>query len=182
MRKTPKVIDAAGKGGGTSIDAQCPNCQWRGRWVLLLLVLWMAAGCAPGPVAAPPPPQPTAVVPATYAAEADVALPALLLAERNAAAARDLVTLGSLWAEEGSVHETRGTDATGDDYHWQGRAAVLNRYRVAVFANPPLPLEAAPVLAVVVAGEMASAESGVDKWRFVQRDGRWWLLELEIAP
>ena len=150
--------------------------------MLAALLLSLFSACAGAPIAPPPAPQPTGVVPAAAANDAEIALPALLLAERNAAAARDLATLETLWAEEGSVHETRGTETVADDYHWQGRHAVLNRYAVAVFANPPAPLEAAPEISFTGAGDTVTAVNGVDTWRFIRRDGRWWILDLVIAP
>ncbi len=101
--------------------------------------------------------------------------------ERNAAAAHDLLTLGALWAEDARITERRDAADASDDYTWQGREAILDRYEVAVFPNPPTPLDAPPDASVTIAGETATLVNGVDAWTFVWRDGRWWIAELVIG-
>lgn len=177
------MCDAAGRRGAHSISGSGAIRQAVTRLALLgLIVAVLCGACAPAAVRPAALPLPTAAPPHEVFTDAPVALPALLLAERNAAAARDLPALAALWAEDGSVHETRATASPADDYHWQGRDAVLNRYAVAVFANPPAPLEAAPVFTPTLSGSEATVVLGVDSWTFVQRDGRWWIQELVIAP
>ncbi len=109
------------------------------------------------------------------------ALPQLIIAERQASIGKDLGLLTQLWAEDSRIVDGRGTTATNDDYVWQGRAAVLDRYVVAVFANPPPPLEKLDDLTLQVTGDTATGRNGQDRWRFVRRDGRWWLAELRYS-
>lgn len=127
----------------------------------------------PAPTATPPAP---AIVSATDAST----LPALVVAEREASIAGNLPLLATLWAEDGRIVDGRGSAEPGDDYIWAGRAAILDRYKLAVFPAPPPPLTL-PELAgatVTVEGENATLVNGGDRWRFVQRAGRWWLQEL----
>jgi hypothetical protein len=102
----------------------------------------------------------------------------LIAAERTAAHTGDLATLGQLWAADARVVDGRGTPATADDYVWSGRAAILDRYVVAVFPNPPPLAVELDGLALAVEGDEATASHGGDRWRFVWRDGRWWIAEL----
>ncbi len=103
----------------------------------------------------------------------------LLQAERAAAQSGDLAVLAQLWAEDALVVDGRNTPDTGDDYRWQGRAAVLDRYVLAVFPNPPpdLVLPDPLVLEQPRAAEM-TLTLGIDRWRFTFDQGRWWLAEL----
>lgn len=140
------------------------------------------AACAPAPLRPAALPLPTPAAAAEFGAAPEVALPALVAAERSAAARRDLALLATLWAEAGRVVETRGTGGPGDDYRWEGRAAVLDRYVTAVFPNPPPEGAPPPFDSLTVEGERAAASAGVDRWQFVWADGRWWLAELVIEP
>lgn len=142
----------------------------------------LLAGCAPAParIATPIPPPVSAP---TFVADApEVALPALVAAERQAASERNLPLLATLWAADAQVVDSRNTADAGDDYVWRGHAAVMDRYVVAVFPNPPAPFAEAPALEITVTGDSATGHLGQDAWRFVQRDGRWWLVELIIEP
>jgi hypothetical protein len=112
----------------------------------------------------------------------EIALPALVAAERQAAAERNLPLLATLWANDAQVVDSRNTADVGDDYTWRGHAAVMDRYVVAVFPNPPVPFAKPPALEITVTGDAATGHLGQDAWRFVQRDGRWWLAELVIEP
>ncbi|MFM7174085.1 MAG: hypothetical protein ACKO4U_13730 [Caldilinea sp.] len=158
-------------------------------WVFLCLL----AACtreAPASLASPPPAVSTPVAPTlaaptltapTLAAAyqpADEALPALVLAERAAAQAGDLALLAELWAEDATLVDRRGTDNPADDLRWVGRAAILDRYQLAVFPAPPPPFAATPTLAFQLEGQHARATLGHDRWRFLWKDGRWWLQEL----
>jgi hypothetical protein len=106
------------------------------------------------------------------------AAPALILAERTAAVEGDLATLAQLWATNSRVVDGRNTVDQSDDYIWEGRDAVLDRYVVAVFPNPPPPLGSLPKLSVQQVGNTAVALNDQDHWRLERRDGRWWLTEL----
>ncbi len=147
-------------------------------WLLVMLLL--PAGCAAPPQPTPPPPLATAQPPAFAGAPAEQALPALVMAERQAAAEADLATLTQLWAAEARIVDGRGTPDTADDYIWAGRAALLDRYRLAVFPSPPPLLgdDDFAAAALSVNGDQAALQRNGDHWRFVYRDGRWWLLEL----
>jgi hypothetical protein len=130
------------------------------------------------PTPEPPPPAPAP----EFGAAPEVALPALVAAERSAAARGDLAQLETLWAEDARVVEARGTADPADDYRWEGRAAVLDRYVTAVFANPPQDSGPPAFDSLTVEGDRATATVGVDRWHFVFADGRWWLAELVIEP
>jgi hypothetical protein len=127
----------------------------------------------PLPTASPPPP---ALV-SELTAET---LPTLIIAEREASIQGNLPMLASLWAEEGRIVDGRGSVDSGDDYVWQGRAAILDRYELAVFPAPPPPLTPSELVSATLTVEGASATFvyGGDRWRFVVQDGRWWLQEL----
>jgi hypothetical protein len=102
----------------------------------------------------------------------------LVETERAAAIAGDLPTLAQLWAPASRIVDGRGTPDPGDDYIWAGHAAVLDRYVVAVFPNPPPPLTLPPELDIQVTGAEATLRNGEDRWRFIRQAGRWWIAEL----
>lgn len=146
--------------------------------MLVAAALWLAA-CTRAPAPAPIIPVPSPLpAPAFAALPAADALPALVLAERDASRRGDLPLLAALWAEDARIVDSRGTADPGDDYVWQGRDALLDRYTIAVFPAPPPPLEGPPALDITAGGDTATATLGVDRWQFERRDGRWWLLEL----
>lgn len=142
----------------------------------------VCAACAPAPVRLPAPEPPTPAPAPEFSAAPEVALPALVAAERRAAAGRDLALLETLWAGDARVVETRSTADPADDYRWEGRAAVLDRYVTAVFPNPPPDGGPLAFASLTVEGSSASAAAGVDRWRFVFEEGRWRLAELVIDP
>ena len=117
--------------------------------------------------------------PPAFVAEApDGALPQLIAAERDASRRGDLALLAQLWAPDSRIVDSRGTPAPADDYIWRGRAAILDRYQIAVFPAPPPAFDAPPAPTLIVDGETARGQLGNDRWRFVFTDGRWWLQEL----
>ena len=92
----------------------------------------------------------------------------------------DLALLSRLWAPDARIIDGRSTPDSADDYVWQGRDAILDRYTLAVFPAPPPPLsrEQLADLDMTVEDDAAYAELGGDRWRFVWQDGRWLLAEL----
>lgn len=161
------------------IDGIAKADRWWGLCKLcVLLAVALLAGCTRSAPSAPIAPSPAVAAPAFVTLPAAEALPALVQAERTAAGARDLATLRQLWAEGARIIDRRGTPDPTDDFVWRGRAAILDRYALAVFPAPPPPFEAPPVLAVTIDGDAATAVLGADGWRFIFRDGRWWLQEL----
>ncbi|MFN8445046.1 MAG: hypothetical protein U0175_29940 [Caldilineaceae bacterium] len=155
-------------------------------WLIVVLLgttLWACAAPATLPPANEQASEPTAQTPAFVSEAADVALPQLVNAERTAAHERNLALLATLWAEAGQVVDGKATADTSDDYHWQGRAAVLDRYLVAVFPNPPPLRERDPSLELRVDGTHAYAvdTENHDQWEFTFEQGRWWLLVLRYS-
>jgi len=155
---------------------------------MLGLLMFLLLGCRSTlqrPVA---PPTPTAVADQTWPdlfgqhPTAEAAVTALILAERQAAIDHDLALLSQLWAEDAQVIDGRNNAAPADDYRWQGRAAILNRYVVAVFPFylPPLLSVDTAALITITDGE-ATVQNGNDQWQLVKVNGRWWLTELRYA-
>lgn len=179
MLQTWNIAQSIGRSGRLRQD-------WRAlRRSLLPIILFaglLLAACAPAPVTSTVPQEPTATAEIAFVSEdAVTALPQLVQSERNAAAALDIATLAALWAEDARIVERRDAGDPADDYTWQGRDAILDRYQVAVFPNPPAPLDAPPDAPVMVDGENATMTNGVDAWRFIWREGRWWIAELIIG-
>ena len=142
------------------------------------LIVGALAGCTRTAPPLPPTPDLITAIPAFVTLPAAQALPELVLAERSAAGVCDLATLRHLWAEDARIIDGRGTPDPADDFVWSGRAAILDRYILAVFPAPPPPFAAVPVLTATIDGGAATAILGADAWRFSFREGRWWLQEL----
>lgn len=145
----------------------------------------LLTACTRAPAAQPSPTQPSTPPVETISfgdsAEglpADEALRALVFAERTAAHARDLEALAQLWAHDAQIIDRRSVDNPADDYRWQGRDAILDRYILAVFPAPPPLFEQPPSLDITFSGDRATATLGRDRWRFTFTEGRWWLQEL----
>jgi hypothetical protein len=107
-------------------------------------------------------------------------LSTLVIIEREASIQGNLSLLATLWTENGRIVDGRGSIANEDNYVWMGRAAILDRYRLAVFPAPPPPLTLAELAGatLTVEGDNATLINGSDHWHFVRQDGRWWLQEL----
>ncbi len=151
------------------------------RWVLLGSLSTIFVGCVTLPTPAAPAIVPTPPAPAFVTTTATIALPRLIAAERQAALDQDLALLAQLWTEASRIVDGRGTAVTNDDYIWAGRAAILDRYRVAVFVNPPPPLTMPANLNIQLDGQTASTRLGQDQWQFVREGERWWLAELHYS-
>jgi hypothetical protein len=125
------------------------------------------------PTASPPPPPVVTEVTAET-------LTTLVVVERDASIQGNLPLLESLWAENGRIVDGRGSVEEADDYVWSGRAAILDRYQLAVFPAPPPPLTLAELAnaTLIVEGDGATLINDGDRWRFLLQDGRWWLQEL----
>jgi hypothetical protein len=154
--------------------------------VLVFAVFPALAACAPATPAGSTVP-PAATIDSARLAfasqeDAAIAAPLLVQTERNAASTGDLALLAELWAEDATIVERRGTVDEADDYTFAGRAAILDRYLVAVAQNPPAPLTSPPDAPVTVAGDTATMVNGVDTWTFVYQNDRWWIQDLVIAP
>ena len=130
------------------------------------------------PTRIPPTAVPAIAPPAFVSAPAAEAIPQLIAAEREASRSGDLGLLAQLWAPDGRIVDSRGTADPADDFVWPNRAAILDRYVVAVFPAPPPALGTLPNPAIAIDNERASVPMGQDHWVFVRRQGRWWLLEL----
>ena len=154
---------------------------------ITLLIAVSACGSLPAPTPIPATPILRASLPDELAgelgADAETAARALIVAEREAAISGDLQTLAALWAPDARIVDGRGTGDASDDYVWQGRPAVMDRYSLAVLPAPPPPFEAGQLDALTVAADAgdentAYAELGVDRWTLTRQEDRWQLLEL----
>lgn len=146
-------------------------------FLIFMSIALNACTRAPGYALFATPAPPTAAV--TFGdTPIEIALPALIIAERTAARERDLTTLTQLWAHDARIVDSRGTDDPAAAYVWQGRDAILDRYVLAVFPAPPPPLAEPLDLIVEQQGDSATATLNNDRWRFTFAEGRWWLQEL----
>ncbi len=144
---------------------------------LLVCALLLLSACSAPLVAPAPTPGATVSPPAVAFLPAEQALPGLVAAEREASIAGDPATLATLWSADSRIVDGRTTAASDDDYVWDGRDAILDRYVVAVFPNPPPPASF-EALEITVAGQEATGVNGGDRWRFTFADSRWWLTTL----
>ena len=106
---------------------------------------------------------------------------ALISAERVAAIEGNAPLLEALWAPEALIIDGRATDSAADDYVWQGRSAILDRYNLAVFPSPPPSITEDHFDSLIVTmpkDNAISAKLGVDRWIFTRRGDRWFLQEL----
>ena len=151
-----------------------------GRWFVVLLSAILLLGCRSLPLerrsiinsAEVPTPS------AAFYSNAEIAIPALIEAERLGSIEQDLRALSLLWRQDARIIDGRTTTTVEDDYIWSGKAALLDRYTVAVFPNPPPPIAKPMQLEILVDGENARVLHGVDAWQFVRKNGRWWIAEL----
>lgn len=176
-----------GRMPGNFKAASFPSVKIRqgGGW-LIGVVMLLLVGCTATPPARLPPIPPAPVLPVGLGSDAqatpEAAITALILAERQAAIAHNLPLLGALWAEDAQIVDGRNSATPADDYRWQGRAAILDRYQVAVFPFTVPPLAALDASAVItITGEHATVEHLQDHWQLAKVDGRWWLTELRYS-
>lgn len=170
------------------LDARQRSLRQRWRWTgvylclgSLFLSLCFWSGCSSTkPLENAPSTEPPLPVWTPPSARAEQSMVELIRLEREAAHEGNLALLAELWVLDGRVVDGRGTSTPADDYIWQGRAAILDRYRVAVAPNPP------PLLTDVeeqeyhfqIEQDTAIAHNSQDQWRFLYANGRWWLTEL----
>jgi hypothetical protein len=104
----------------------------------------------------------------------------LVVVEREASIAGNLPLLATLWAADARIVDGRGSAETSDDLVWDGRDAILDRYKMAVFPAPPPPLTMGELVSAIltVKGDVATLVNGTDQWHFTLADGRWWLQKL----
>jgi hypothetical protein len=148
------------------------------------IAVLLLSGCGT-PTHLPASPMPTASPPLPAAVSEVTAerLSNLVILEREASITGNLPLLATLWSEDARIVDGRGTPATSDDYVWNGRAAILDRYTLAVFPAPPPPLARSDLAAatLTVADDEATLINGGDRWHFVHQDGRWWLQGLTYS-
>ena len=112
---------------------------------------------------------------------ADDAVPALIAAEREASRTADLALLSVLWADDARIVDGRSTSDSQDDFVWEGKSAILDRYMIAVFPAPPPALDATQLASLRFVEREPNrivAELGVDRWTFVRNGDRWYIAEL----
>ena len=135
-------------------------------------------------------PRPTALArtPTPQPATDEEAIRQLILLEGQGVVGQDIGGLMNLWAPEAVIADVKHTpDNPNDDARWRGRDAIRERYVVLVFPGNPSLVSPADVK-IVIDGDKAAATSttqigaetspGGDRWDFVRRDGRWWIIGL----
>ena len=142
------------------------------------LILFFVSGCGAASAVRVAAPTPTTPTPSFVTASPEIALPRLIELERQASIDKNLGLLAQLWAEESQIVDGRGTPTLADNYIWAGRSAILDRYVVAVFPNPPPPLPKLGDFTLHVTADQATVAHGQDRWQFVKRANRWWLAAL----
>ncbi len=146
---------------------------------LCFLLLLLLAGCTRSPQRLSPTPVPLTVeAPVFVSLPPEQAIPQMIAAERQASRSGNLALLAQLWGEDATIVDSRGTNAPGDDFTWPSRAAILDRYKLAVLPAPPPAMEALPEPVITVQGNEAQAINSQDHWRFLRQEGRWWMVEL----
>ncbi len=143
-----------------------------------LLVLLLLGGCTSAPARVSPTAVPTVAPPSFVSAPAELAIPQLIAAEREASRSGDPALLAQLWAPDARIVDTRGSADPADDFIWPDRSAILDRYVVAVFPAPPPGLEGPPNPTLSAQGDDVQAINGQDRWLFTNTGGRWWIAEL----
>jgi SnoaL-like domain len=134
--------------------------------------------------------QPTALAhtPTPQPATDEEAIHQLILLEGQGVVSQDIGGLMNLWAPEAVITDAKHTpDNPNDDARWRGRDAIRERYVVLVFPGNPN-VDSPADVRIVIDGDKATATSttqigaetspGGDRWDFVKRDGRWWVLGL----
>lgn len=161
---------------------------WIGTLRGLSALLFLLMGCHSTVQRPVPPPMPTVVASQTWPdlfgqhPTTEAAVTTLILAERQAAIDHDLALLSQLWAEDAQIIDGRNNSTPADDYQWRGRAAILNRYVVAVFPFYLPPLSSLDTTASIkITGEEATVQNGNDQWQLAKINDRWWLTELRYA-
>ena len=127
--------------------------------LLTLLPALLLGGCARTPQRLSPTPLPAPVtLPDFVTLSGEEAIPQLIAAEREASRSGDRALLAQLWAEDARIVDTRGTDDPSDDFTWPNRAAILDRYMLAVFPAPPPALAGLPLPETTVQGDEAQVK------------------------
>ena len=150
--------------------------------VLIAILFLAACGPAPTPTTALSPAAPPRVATLAPASDEEAILQ-LLTAEGEALVAADIDRLMGLWAEDAVVRDARHTpDDPSDDWVWEGRDAIRQRYVNLVL--PGNPQEAGAVdVNLTIEGDRATAISttrigsevspGGDRWTFRRINGTW---------
>ncbi len=156
--------------------------------LLILSLILLPTACTPSPFPTP--------MPTSSPQQDEEAIRALLQAEAQGVATRDMELLAQLWTEDAQVTDAKHTpDNPQDDTHWQGLDAVLDRYVTLVFPGNPTVAEHTE-LKITLEGDRAVVVSATrigdeyapagDRWVLVRREGRWYIqslvYNLEPAP
>jgi hypothetical protein len=157
------------------------------RTALLALVVGLGS-LAPAACGSPSGSGAPARTPTPQPAAPEEAIRQLILLEGQGVVSQDIGGLMDLWAPDGVIADARHTAGDpDDDARWRGRDAIRERYVVLVF--PGNPSRASPAdIEIVLDGDRATASSTTrigaevsprgDRWEFVRRDGRWWIVGL----
>ena len=155
--------------------------------ILLLLIL---AACAPA-TSATPTPLPVAIGSCGLGefSTDDSAITAVLNAEGQFVAEKNIDALMNLWAADGVVSDAMHTpDNPADDRHWRGSDAIRQRYVYRVFPGAPAESQQKS-LEIAVSGAQAvvtgttrigdEVSPGGDRWELQKKNNCWLILTLE---
>ncbi len=162
------------------------------RLIFVLASVFLLAACAiaetPSPTATPPPKIGSCALGEFSTDEA--AITAVLNAEGQLVAEKNINMLMNLWAADAVVSDVMHTpNDPADDDHWRGADAIRQRYVYRVF--PGAPSEAHPkTLEIAVSGAEAvvtgttrigdEVSPGGDRWQLRRVENCWIILGLEF--
>lgn len=158
------------------------------RFLPATVLLLLAVACAPQTTATPPPKIGSCALGEFSSDEA--AITAVLNAEGQFVAEKNIDALMNLWAADGVISDAMHTPADpADDRHWRGEDAIRQRYVYRVF--PGAPAEAhQKSLEIAVSGTQAvvtgttrigdEVSPGGDRWVLKKLENCWKILTLEF--
>ena len=155
--------------------------------VLFLFLTACTAILKPMPTSTPMPPVGSCAIEKTFPTDEET-ISAVLNAESQFVAAKDIDTLMKLWIIDGVVSDAFHTpNDPSDDHHWRGQDAIRQRYVYRVFASAPS--EAHPkTFEITISDDHATAigttrigdevSPGGDRWELLRENDCWVIQSL----